>query len=118
MLYSEERITQYSQEYRDGYRTEIRIDYLEDIFEVKMYAIYKGNTYEVQTVSPRLKELELLARKGYEKEDKEIGFKDNINERVTHILLTREEVENIYVKKRSVYGTLKPLIEGGVENDY
>lgn len=99
ILFSEQRITKTSQQYNYGYKTELSKQSLDDILESKMYIIYKGNRYEVQTVSPRLKELELLARKGHEAEDKAIGFTG----KNPHLVITRKEIENIQVEKRSIY---------------
>ena len=103
VLFSNESISQLSQNYRDGYRTEITIEKLEDLVKSKMYAIYKGNEYEVQRVSKRLKQLELIARKNNRKEDLELGFEDDVYERVTHKLVSNEEIESIRVEKKSVY---------------
>ena len=69
----------------------------------EMYAIYKGNEYEVQRVSKRLKQLELIARKNNRKEDLELGFEDDVYERLTHKLVSRDEIESIRVEKKSVY---------------
>ncbi len=103
VLFSNEAVSQLSKNYRDGYRTEVTIEELEELFRTKMYAIYKGNKYEVQRVRPRLEKVELLARKGYENEDLELGFEDDVYERITHKLVNKDEIEKIYVEKESVY---------------
>ena len=102
-LLSNEEIASKSSKYREGYATDFAIEELEDLVKSKMYAIYKGNEYEVQRVSKRLKQLELIARKNNRKEDLELGFEDDVYERVTHKLVSNEEIESIRVEKKSVY---------------
>ena len=102
-LFSNESISQFSRSYRDGYVTEFSIEELEDLVKTKMFAIYKGNEYEVQRLAPRLEELELLARKGHENEDRKLGVEYSYCECLDYKLVTKDEIEKIYVEKESVY---------------
>ena len=103
-LFSDEPIVSNSQFEDDMYYvTELNWEEVDDLVRTKIYAVYKGNKYEVQRVRARLEKLELLARKGYEKEDLELGFEDDVYERITHKLVNRDEIEKIYVEKESVY---------------
>ena len=102
-LYSNESIVSDSQFKDDLYVTELNLEELDDLVKSKVYATYKGNEYEVQRVSPRLRRLELLARKGYENEDLKLGFEDDMYERLTYKLVSRDEIESIRVEKKSVY---------------
>ena len=102
-LYSNESIASDSRFEDDSYITELDMEELDDLVKTKMYATYKGNEYEVESVSPRLRRLELLARKGYENEDLKLGFEDDMYERLTNKLVSRDEIESIRVEKKSVY---------------
>lgn len=102
-LFSNKSISQFSRNYRDGYVTEISIEELEDLVRSKMFAIYKGNKYEVQRLAPRLEELELLAREDHENEDEKLGFEYSYCECLNHKLVSKDEIEKIYVEKESVY---------------
>lgn len=102
VLFSNEVITKMSQKYRDGYITEINVEELDDLVKSKMFAVYKGNEYRVQMVGKRLSDLELLARNGCEREDYELGFEDNIHERVTHKIVSKEDIESIRVERESI----------------
>ena len=102
-LYSNEPIASNSRFEDDSYITKLNMEELDDLVKSKMYAIYKGNEYEVQRVRPRLQRLELLARKGYENEDLKLGFEDDMYERLTYKLVSRDEIESIRVEKKSVY---------------
>ena len=102
-LYSNESIVSDSQFKDDSYITKLNMEELDDLVKTKMYATYKGNEYEVQRVRPRLRRLELLARKGYENEDLKLGFEADMYERLTHKLVSRGEIESIRVEQKSVY---------------
>ena len=102
-LYSNEPIASDSRFEDDSYITELDMEELDDLVKTKMYATYKGNEYEVQRVRPRLRRLELLARKGYENEDLKLGFEGDMYERLTHKLVSRGEIESIRVEQKSVY---------------
>lgn len=102
-LLSNEIITNRSRKYRDGYLTDIALNKLDDLMLSKMYATYKENEYEVQRVYRRLKKIELLARKDKLEEDFRLGFEDDIYERITHKIITKEEIENIRIERKSVY---------------
>lgn len=47
--------------------------------------------------------MELLARKDKLEEDFRLGFEDDIYERITHKIITKEEIENIRIERKSVY---------------
>jgi len=103
LLLSEEKIDINSEFEDDMYITEVCIQDLEELEQCKMFAVYKGNEYSVQIVSSGLESMELLIRKGFEKEDYELGFTDNIYERVTDKFVNISEIEGIRVEKKSVY---------------
>lgn len=105
-LLSNEDIGKKSIKYRDGFKTKLSFQELEDIVQCKMYAIYKGNEYRVQMVAPRLKTVELLMREGFEKEDYTLGFEDNIHERITYKIVSINEIEELRVEKKSIYNDL------------
>lgn len=103
-LFSDEPIVLNSRNVDDMYYvTELNWKEVDNLVRTKIYAVYKGNEYEVQRVSPRLERIELLARKGCESEDLKLGFEDDVYERVTHKLVTKDEIEKIFVEKESVY---------------
>lgn len=103
-LYSNEPIASDSRRKNDMcYVTEFNWEEVDDLIRTKVYAVYKGNKYEVESVDSRLERLELLARKGKENEDLKLGFKDDVYERVTYKFITKDEIEKIYVEKESVY---------------
>lgn len=106
-LLSNEVITNRSRKYRDGYLTDITLNQLDDLVLSKMYATYKENEYEVQRVHRRLRKIELLARKDKLEEDLQLGFEDDIYERITHKIITKEEIENIRIERKSVYNQFK-----------
>lgn len=107
IIYSDKLVNSNSKKYRNGYKTELSIESVDDLFRVKMFAIFKGNKYEVQIVSPYLKSIELLARDGHESEDIKLGFEDNIHERVTHMMVNRDMIEELLVEKTSILNEIK-----------
>lgn len=105
-LISDEPITPDSRNRSDMYYvTELEWEELDDLVKLKVYAVYKGNKYEVQRVDSRLERIELLARKGHEQDEdiQKLGFKYDVYERLTNKLVTKEEIEKFYVEKESVY---------------
>ena len=109
VLFSNNKITENSKAYRDGYRTEVKFGFLTDIYEGQMFATYKENEYKVGRVSSKLKSLELLVRPGHEKEDELLGFVYDLWERTNSKQVTLEEITDIRVEKRSFY---EDFIEG------
>lgn len=103
LLLSDEKIDDNSDYEDDMYITEVSIQDIDELEQCKMFALYKGNEYKVQMVSPRLREIELLIREGFEKEDYELGFEDNFHERIADKFVTLDEIEGIRVEKQSVY---------------
>ena len=105
-LYSDAPISDRS-ECKDGrkYVTKIGIEDFEDLMRSKMYATYKGIEYEVEAVGPHMSDLILLARKGHEKEDLELGFEKDIDRFYITItkLVKPDEIESIRVERKSVY---------------
>ena len=83
--------------------TEVIPEELTDITLAKLYVTYGGKEYEALMVSKGFEEIILKARKGFEYEDKKIGFEDNIHERLTTKQVTRDEIEAIRVEQTSVY---------------
>ena len=76
-LFSRDPINGNSKPYRNGYITEAGLDELEDIYKSNLQAMYNGNWYIVQLVSPNYEKVELLARPDKLEEDKKQGFTDN-----------------------------------------
>lgn len=107
LLLSKKSISEKSVSRRFGFMTEVCLDELQDITLAKLYVTYGHNEYEALSVSKDFEEIVLKARKGLEYEDKKLGFKDNIHERLTIKLITLDEVESIRVEEKSVYEELK-----------
>lgn len=105
-VFSNETITFQSQVYRDGYKTRLNFGEIEDLEQCQMFATYKGNEYMVQRVSPRLQQLELLVRKGFEKEDLALGFEEHVDGPYEHVfnkLVGCHDIDSIRVEKESIY---------------
>ncbi len=102
-ILSQNAINEKSIAKRDGYLTEVIPEELTDITLAKLYVTYGGKEYEALMVSKGFEEIILKARKGFEYEDKKIGFEDNIHERLTTKQVTRDEIEAIRVEQTSVY---------------
>ena len=103
-LASEKPINSKSEKYGDDYETGMKIKDLDYITGYTMYVTYKGNEYEVERISPRLKDLELIARFGHEEEDTKYGFKtDSMFDTVDHRWILLEEAESIRIESKDVY---------------
>ncbi len=102
-ILSQNAINEKSIAKRAGYLTEVIPEELTDITLAKLYVTYGGKEYEALMVSKGFKEIVIKARKGFEYEDKKIGFEDNIHERLTTKQVTRDEIEAIRVAENSVY---------------
>lgn len=102
-ILSQNAINEKSIAKRDGYLTEVIPEELTDITLAKLYVTYGGKEYEALMVSKGFEEIIIKARKGFEYEDKKIGFEDNIHERLTTKQVTRDEIEAIRVEEKSVY---------------
>ena len=102
-ILSQNAINEKSIAKRDGYLTEVIPEELTDITLAKLYVTYRGKEYEALMVSKGFEKIIIKARKGFEYEDKKIGFEDNIHERLTTKQVTRDEIEAIRVEENSVY---------------
>lgn len=105
-LFSREKISENSQTYRNGFVTKLRIEELENVYSSKLFGLHNGNYYEIQLVSKNLESIELLARREFLAEDKQNGFIDARNERVTHKIVTLADLKDIQAQKTSVYQEL------------
>lgn len=101
-IFSKAPINQNSESYQQGFKTQISVDNLEDLFVCKMYAKYSGNIYEVGKIASELSEIELRAREDHLQDDFALGFKDNINMRTTSKFVLKEEIENLVFSKNSI----------------
>lgn len=102
LVLSEEIINEKSEFEDEMYVTEFSIQELEALEYCKMYAVYKGNEYMVQMVLPKLKELELIIRTGFEEEDYKLGFEENFHERITSKCVKFDEIKGIRVEKERI----------------
>lgn len=102
-VFSNDSISEKSTERKDGFMTKVNISDLDDFFFAKLSVTFQGNIYETGRVGKRLNQIELIARKGLELEDKKLGFEDDLNERVTHCLIYFGDIEGISISMQSVY---------------
>ncbi|MBE5909234.1 MAG: hypothetical protein E7278_10425 [Lachnospiraceae bacterium] len=105
-LMSREPITEFSNPFKFGFKTKVKLDELDDLLQCKMYATYKGNEYEVLDVASEFKNLLLKARDytsdDVMKEDQALGFIYDHEERMSEKFVTPDELDSIRVEKHSV----------------
>ena len=106
LLDSQERINELSEWEYDLYITEVSLDDVEDIYQCKMYATYKGNEYEVMDVGPEFTSIQLKARRDKSKsiliEDRNLGFEYDPDYRFFYKIVTLEDLDDIRVERHSV----------------
>ena len=106
LLESCERINDLSVWEYDQYITEVSLDDVEDIYQCKMYATYKGNEYEVMDVGPEFTSIQLKARRDKSKniliEDRNLGFEYDPDYRFFYKIVTLEDLDDIRVERHSV----------------
>lgn len=101
-ILSVEKLNENSVVFRDAYVTELNFDDLNDLYQCALYANYKGNIYSVGLISKHAQEVELFARVDHSSEDLSLGFKYDMNLRLTHKLVPRSELTGLYYSKVSI----------------
>lgn len=96
------KLNETSSQFRDFYRTTIELSQLTSLEQCVLYAKYNGTLYKVGQVSKNMETMELYAREFSLLEDKSLGFVDDLNFRVTHKMVRKEEVEGLYCTRESI----------------
>lgn len=102
IILSTEMLNKTSVPYYGAYLTEINMDELDNLYRCELYANYKGNMYKVGQVSKHLQDVELYARPDHISEDEALGFEYNMNFRVTHKQVSKDEITGLYYSKTSI----------------
>lgn len=101
-ILSKEILSETSIPIQGFYLTEMNINELENLNRCVLYANYKGNIYKVGLVSKHLQDIELYARPDHILEDKALGFEYNMNFRITHKKVSRDEITGLYYSETPI----------------
>lgn len=108
-ILSIEKLREDSCEFRGFYRTNIPVEQLPSLEKCVLYAKCYNNVYKLGKISKNMETIELLARESNLVDDKNLGFVDDLNFRVTHKLVTKDEIDGIYFTKTSVLEEFKEI---------